>query len=1230
MQEHRKKDKENRDILGLQCPKCSSMMILRIAKKGSNTGNKFYGCSRYPTCKETVPFELMEIEPTTSEVASSKEGQGSVDSYPKTLIARERFHNYQVQFFESVAVSEEVMKRIFLGEVDEEILKTFSQWRVDFPIIETKAPLTENQNQFLSVLMKILTRGRITLISPQLEEKFKKLFLKSQLSETIPLEGLLLKNYEKILKPFWFDSEEEKILYEHILPDIMGGSCRKWVFPQVEISSLIPLEIGTGIYQRVDFAIFHPKIDKKIIVEIDGKQHKRHTETDRQRDKILEEHGYYVLRIPADEIRMEKGPQLTTLYNELSSIKKQSSQNIIPNLDFFKFIHALKISHQIQLVLLQAIQARILNLESPNSWNITADLHKIGLFNKREGIIILKDSVADLFELIQKLGNLYSVKIDPGEPKCNLFLKDAQGKITNSIHIAFSDNFSKSSSTFHVQNIYFPFHIVNVLIPASPTKLNSPKKEDLEYFLQYIFRKPHFWEGQFEAISRTFEAKDSLVLLPTGAGKSLTFQLASLLVPGRTVVVEPIIALMEDQIDNLSAMGIDRAAAITSQMAEDPKKLKEIQVKTLQLLGQGEYLFIYITPERLQTIEFRQSLRELTVHTPIALIVVDEAHCVSEWGHDFRTAYLNIGRTSREYCKSNGYIPPLIGLTGTASRTVLKDVQHELQIDDFDAIITPKSFDRSELKFHILHSTSEEKSSQLKGLLRQKLPGYFNVTFSTFFQPRGKNTFSGLVFCPHVNGEFGVVNQEQTIRTELGVSTAFYSGKEPRFWSTTIYRQIKHRATKSFKQNEVPLMVCTKAFGMGIDKPNVRYTIHLNIPPSIESFYQEAGRAGRDRRTAHCLIISSINDSERAKKLLDPNTKVEDIASIIENISWEENDDITRVLYFHTNSFRGINQEKQHIEEVLQLMEDISKKGTKALVFSSLERETAEKAIHRLLLLGIISDYTINYSKNEFTVKLSGVTKEAIIESYGNYIANYLYSRRQNEVGKASQLLSSPLKAFVSGMIDLLLHFIYDVIERGRRRAFYEMWLACDSTFKAERDIFRHRILRYLEGEYSEDLEQLIRDTDIGISRMKDIFGSIYSPTDAAKLRGQVSRYLESYPDQPSLLMLRALTEIFSRDRDINVAKQNFTAAISSALTNYSLDKSLAFGFASWAISNIVSRDDKLAEDLIASILQNYPDRKVARELLKLLPRSKVGIPAWFILSSLQRDCQKLILKKGS
>ena len=1164
----------------VKCPKCGSPMILRTAKRGPNAGKKFYGCSRYPKCKETIPIESIDTETVESE---KKEQFLIKTTFPRNLIARPISQDYQVRFFETVAIPEDLLEKIVLEDAEEEILKAFSQWRIDFPVGDFKSILNEKQRQIISVLEKILTRGRITLPSPKIEKEFKDIFeLLRNKSPISLIYSLVIRGYDKAKKRLWLDSKEEKIFYEDILPKLLGKNYEQFVLPQVEISSLLSpnINMDTTRYQRVDFAIFLPGLKEKIIVEIDGEYHKKHTESDKERDRLLQECGYTVIRIQANEIQKKEGPQLSVLSSKLSTIKEIFSKVPILSNDEIKFILSFKIAHQIQIVLLQVIQSGFLNLEDKGSWRIVADLDEIGIFDKEEALAILKKSVADFVELLGKLSKLYSVKLNiGGDPICNLISEYTITESASAIYISFSEKIITDLPTFHVQNIYFPFHIANSSFPATPLieGLEKPEEKDLEYFLQYLFRKPYFWEGQYDGITRALQGKDALLLLPTGAGKSLVYQLASMLLPGRTVVIDPIISLMEDQIDNLAMIGIDRCIAITSQIADTQDRLRAIQ-----LFGQGEYLFAYVAPERFQTIEFRESLRTLTVHTPIALIVVDEAHCVSEWGHDFRTAYLNIGKTSRDYCKSERKVPPLLALTGTASRAVLKDVQRELQIEDFDAIITPKSFDRKELKFHIVYSKSQEKTARLKGYLGQKLPGLFNISTSTLYQTRGKKTYSGLVFCPHVGGEFGVERVADEIREDLGIPLGIYAGKEPKHWNPNQWRYHKHRVTKEFKRNKIPLLVCTKAFGMGIDKPNIRYTIHFGVPPSIESFYQEAGRAGRDRKTAYCCIIVSNDEPERSKKLLNPNTKVEEIDEIIRNLSWEENDDITRVLYFHTNAFRGIAKEKQDVEEVLQYIGDVSKKGVKTLSIPDRikqeadeyrqARKTTEKALHRLLLLGVVSDYTIDYSRDEFTIKLSGANKEEIVETYGKYVASYLSSRRQTEVEKASRLLSLSYSEFIIEMVSLLLHFIYDVIERGRRRAFYEMVLTCSESPTDES--IRQRILRYLEAtEYTEALEDIISDEKAGIKKCRDVFDNVRSPNEAAELRGQVSRYLESYPDHPALLMLRSLSEVFSRDRNVEVAKQNFIASISSALTNYGISDDIVFDFAAWAVSVIARRN---------------------------------------------------------
>lgn len=1232
---------KDQSMAEVRCPQCGNPMKQRIAERGPNAGSPFWGCSKYPSCKATLPFNGPTSTDGAKQNSLNAPSPQLKNSLPRTLLARSWHHAGQVRFVEAVAAPKEVVEEAHYGEIDDSKLREFSQWRIDFPDKKSEISLSQEQRQVIAVTDKILMRGRITLASPRLEKALRSAFgitTHHLESAATLIETAAFTAAENGELPPWLDSDEESIFYREILPLFLGDGYKRFVLPQVYLASLLSPEAlpdGTA-GQRVDFAIFHPRFESGIIVEIDGQQHQQSQDSDKARDRALQANGYFVSRIPADEVRDRKGPKLEGLKSKLSATRDgYAGRASLSVRGVAKFVQALRIAHQIQAVMLQAIEAGFLDIECIASWSVFADLDRLGLFDRDEGLMVLEESVNDFVELLEHICRLSFREVAPAAMKCSLSSGCTPEVSQSAIGISFAGTLLSDLPTFHVRAIYLPFHLANQSVP--PSGFGKPegfKNENLEYFLHYLFRKSSFWEGQLDGIVRALKGQDALILLPTGAGKSLVYQLASMLLPGRTIVIDPLISLMEDQIYNLSLVGIDRCIAITSQM-EDAAEREQ----ALHLLGQGEYLFAFVSPERFQSTDFRDSIRALTVHTPISLIVVDEAHCVSEWGHDFRTAYLNIGRTTRAYCESNRRVPPLLAFTGTASRAVLKDVKRELQIDEFDAIITPKSFDRKELNFLVIVSTSGEKASRQIGYLGQMLPGLFNTTSTTLYQARGEETYSGLIFCPHVNGPYGVVSVSKDIR-KLRVPSEIFSGKTPKGWNPKKFSDYKAQVTKDYKRNKVPVLVCTNAFGMGIDKPNIRYTIHYGLPASIESFYQEAGRAGRDRRTAHCAILFSNDDPERTSKLLDLNTSVEQVIEMVSEAHTNRgDDDITRMLFFHTEAFRGIRQERDDVNEVFRCLGDPSSKGDIAvLVPDSIKsrfksgssdtggaRQTAEKALHRLLLVGVISDYTIDYSKNEFTVTKSGAGNQQIIETYGRYVAGYVLSMGESEVKKTQKLVERPMEEFVIGVVDLLLHFIYDHIELGRRRALSEMVAACTGSLSDE-DI-RQRILRYLEAtEYSENLEQLVSDKSAGIRTCWDIFDLVHSPNEAAVLRGQVSRYLESYPDYPGLLILRALSEVYSQDGVPEIAMQNLTAAWSSAINKYGIGSSVVLRSATLAVATIVGRDRRLAAELVNELIGAFSEREQLREMVEQLTGGLVFIPAWILLKKLNRDCQSLLL----
>ena len=526
----------------------------------------------------------------------------------------------------------------------------------------------------------------------------------------------------------------------------------------------------------------------------------------------------------------------------------------------------------------------------------------------------------------------------------------------------------------------------------------NPDKE-VKFLLNYIFRFPDFRPAQIDGILKILRNEDAIALLPTGSGKSIIFQLLALICPGTAIVVCPIISLIDDQVDNLQRKGITRVAGIS---ASTPDKSEAI----LNIL-RGHTLITYVAPERFQIRTFRDQLKTYAEDSAFSIIAVDEAHCVSEWGHDFRTSYLGLA----QICRGINPDQPLLALTGTASRSVLTEMQQDLKMSS-RAILTPPTFDRPELHYEVVATKATDKPKTLEKILTELLPAKFNMSPEQFYQLNGTETMSGIIFCPHVSGEYGVTNVTAQLKT-LGLSAVEYYGQQPAVaktltaddWAT----QKIENATK-FKNNQVPLLVATKSFGMGVDKPNIRYTIHYAPPSSLEAYYQEAGRAGRDRETAYSFVIISNDSPTENAKLLDPATPLADLPTLIKDK--KSSDDIDKLLFFHLNAFPGVEFELKVAHKVLRQLGN-SPVSAPTSTFTSISASTSvavstlattptsapastkttssprfvnlrpiataagqcEKSLHYLRLLGFVRDYTVNFATGEYGVELNPLSK---------------------------------------------------------------------------------------------------------------------------------------------------------------------------------------------------------------------------------------------------------------
>jgi ATP-dependent DNA helicase RecQ len=692
--------------------------------------------------------------------------------------------------------------------------------------------------------------------------------------------------------------------------------------------------------------------------------------------------------------------------------------------------------------------------------------------------------------------------------------------------------------------------------------------------LRSIFAKEDFREGQLDALFEVIEGRDCAVLLPTGAGKSLIYQLAGLVLPGRTLVVDPLVALMEDQIEGLRAQGIDRVAAISAFTT-----MQGLGDALLEQVSSGEALFVFIAPERLQQRSFRQALRSVSQTAPINLAVVDEAHCVSEWGHDFRTSYLNLGQTLREVCKDvYGAPPPILALTGTASRAVLRDVLIELGIerDSERSVIRPKTFDRPELRYTVIRAEPSDAPAQLKGFVRS-LPARFSVPSSDFFRARSERTFSGLVFVPHTNGKHGIVE----VRSELAglgpTQPAMYSGGPPRGFEDN-WEKVKRAHAAAFKANEAPLLVSTKAFGMGIDKANIRYVVHYGIPGSIEAFYQEVGRAGRDRARAECGLVLIEYDEDRARHLLSEDIDLDAAREEHEQVSWDDADDITRQLWFFFNSFRGLDSELAALTAVLDDIATAGELGKRQSIEIPMgdndeTRQERERALHRLVVLGVVRDYLVEWGSRKFPLELVATDSTRVADRLLAYVKRTQPGRIDAIAGQVARTHELPLADATLACARILIEFVYDTVARSRVRSLREMWLAAREAQHDPNGAFRQRILDYLsQGAIAPTLERLVDQPRFLYVDWTEELITVADVEDAREMRGDAARLLASYPDHPGLLFARAFSEVIDDRGDLREFALNLDSSIRSARDRYGVSESAVDEFGGWLLRDAEER----------------------------------------------------------
>ncbi|MBI1924870.1 DEAD/DEAH box helicase [Candidatus Poribacteria bacterium] len=1076
-----------------------------------------------------------------------------------------------------------------------------------------------------------------------------------------------------------FGSKFESRFFHGILSDVIGVYARQLAEPQRPIQTILR-QIGREqdnlqrrlanlaknfFGQRVDFAFEFPTTENEkrgLVVEIDGSQHDEEplqSTLDAKRDEAVKKAGWLpTLRIRTKEfptIPDEKSDQLKSFFaHKYAQIAAENYGEPFWLNDLSRRVFQLVLVPiavaRIQKVLVQFIKSGVLRLGA-EPWKIAVHERDVPC-----AWLAVADFLQLLSHLLQLQGKAFTPKVEVRAYYSEKFANAELGEAEPDISFGYQrekagfraeladhlDDFdadvlidvsvlqrkgfttieqslqkhiptAKTAVIRSVHSIYKD----RVIATSEPISyhLDSPeKKKALGYFLRTIFRKKAFREGQVEILRRSLARQDVIGLLPTGAGKSLCYQLSALLQPGITLVVDPLKSLMSDQNDNLIAAGIDATVFINSTL-----KKKE-RIENIRRFKLGHFQFAFISPERLLIEEFRQALTKKW----FAYCVVDEAHCVSEWGHDFRTAYLRLGENARNFCKPTSGDLPIIALTGTASYDVLSDVQQELNIKDENAIVTPKTYGgtyaRDELTFKILPTPQPEIPAGadalpikeavatrkreflvqwLKNIANQfevEPDGTGNVGNggNNFFELHGERTNSGIVFCPHVGWVFGVTEIADDIRREIpelcehvGVFASRLEEDEE--------APVLQETQRQFKQNKLSLLVATKAFGMGIDKPNIRYTVHFNMPPSIEAFYQEAGRAGRDRNKAVCVLLFSddirlngqtvfadkdlmldfhafaFKGTEKEKGIVYEllNELPEDPPGIKHRLKAMrdgekrqifvkfENDRIQQITNFLRNRIDSrfysklVRDSCNWCSDSGKFIENLNKKfwnnfGTWPAVerfAPQLEadflrirfKEDTFKAIYRLSLVGIISDYVVDYNAEVIKPTIQKRPNGEYITALQTYISRYVSREEAQQVEQDISIHRG--ESTIQKCVGYLIDFVYKKIAKKREEAIDRMEEA--ARVGARDGDFKTYVNTYFDSRYLPELRQYLYDypRDVIWRYIEAVNGEFDSTNH---LLGACNRLLGDNPDNPVFLWLRAYARFVIDDFSNDDAIRDF------------------------------------------------------------------------------------------
>ncbi len=1084
---------------------------------------------------------------------------------------------------------------------------------------------SELQRSFTSVIMNILQRANPVYPSGYIEERLGVVpecnsfcFLRND--GYVPQWHNTIKGTDSGFNP----AEE---LYYELLPIYLEEYdwIRQLIIPEAAVDKILNDYSGKWHEQRVDFYLPLPSGYAGLVIEVDGIQHKddAQIERDRARDAALGAKSIKVLRIGASDI-VRKNARLCSFAQNIKRFAASAAKKYSCYLDAAvnpEYTCILQYENVIraELLILHLIDNRVVSLDN-DKWHFKVDKSNQDAFILAAGDLF--KWYANLYGVMGKAFRAPAVSFDnAGLPIHMLPFARPDETLYDGITVMTDawdgcDYFKVKCAEPIDYKIAWP-------IPKDDSRAVHLKEllSDIicEKYDEGVRRFKEFMPGQLPIIINALNRRKTIGILPTGGGKSLCYQLPCMLQPAVSFVVCPIMALQKDQKDNLDKLGITRTEFISNLKKKASTANRYISKK----FGSGKYLIIWVSPERFQTEAFRNDLKRASMTNSFAYAVIDEVHCLSEWGHDFRTSYLTLIPTIKKYCPQ----ATLVGLTATASHNVLQDLVCEFdagKADDKVDVRATQSLKRENLHMSVIKLAEEQQPSKSDEQKPSKLDILHQILNEEY---RKENCVpQGIVFTS-VKDKSGDSNARNKSLKLAECLKEWYPQIPIDKFHGGLDVSDKLRVQDEFMDDKIKILSATKAFGIGLNKKNVRYTIHFGLPWSVEAFYQEAGRAGRDGKASDCYIIYKPIPESAAKnigadRLFARNTTVEEIEKI-QNVKAVKESDLGTIFYLWERNNKGVDTDFRNIKYVYRSFNTRTKHvdgsgrsyyqlivpndSEKAEAQGWVSFSEAELALYRLKILGVVEDWTVEFHPNDdniLNVYRASITEDTVrgnLIAYIRRIAKDFPQTGNPDDEEYLAIMNNKSRFYVGRYAEVLIKWTYKHIVYSRRQAIYNIKRFCDDYTTPEE--FREHMDNFLAiNDFSARIDYIVSgnadwpewfESLHKTEREPEIRKTALSAEEFAKLRDTAARYRESYDRCTGLNLIYVLAGAVLGKSDLIVEQEIFAAALDDIYRNPETAKDGDTILQS-IVDTLFSHKDAIGDEVMSgftkAIIEKFPD----------------------------------------